>query len=233
MRPGSTGHRARKVWRVRILAADRPGAPHRGRGDQDGAIGPGVAQPAPQESPPMSAAAMQRHDQRQGDPGNIGLRHINGVSAACAGLVVEMQDAGVWTGFSLRQAAQQVRFVAAWRVEEVPADRGHSGRQAVERLLGAGQVAQRAIRGTQAIGLIRYRTQLLKRQKDMVTGGGQCCLRASQCPGPQRQQRKMLAKILVRRPACRHDRREILRVQIPGNELQGPQRPQQGRDNCR
>jgi hypothetical protein len=86
---------ADEIGRVGIVTHQRPGRAGRGRRHQDRTKTAGVAQPAPQKTAAVAAAAMQRHHQRHGAIGRIIFGHVDRKAAAAAGLVVIVDDAGV------------------------------------------------------------------------------------------------------------------------------------------
>src|SRR5690606_8414876 len=140
---GREGQDAFDVGRVLVLARYGPGRAGGGRRDQDGAVAARVPQPAPQEGAAVAAAAVQGDHQRPGAVGVVVFGNVDREAAALFPLVVEVEDAGPGRRAGGREAGQEVAVGAAGRLDEVAADRRHAG-QRIERLLGAGEVAQGA-----------------------------------------------------------------------------------------
>ena len=219
-----------RFGRIGIFAHQGPGAAGCGRRDQDGAPAAGVAQPAPQEAAAVAAAAMQRHHQRPGAIGRVVFRHIEREAAAAAGLVVVVDDAGVFRGRG-GEPRREIGILAQRRIEKEVAHRRQFRGQRIQRLLRAGAVAQCAKHRHQVPIAVLDRAQALERRQRRIACRLERCLQVAEFSGPAGQPRPHRAQRLVGQAGGFHDRAKIRRVEVAGDEAERFQRLQQRRQH--
>jgi hypothetical protein len=131
-----------------------------------------------------------------------------------------VEDAGVGGGPG--EAGLQVRIAALGGGEEEAAHRRQRGAQRIERLLGAGQLAERAVGGADVVR--PGGAQLIEGRQRRVGGGGEGGGEAGVGLGPGVQPRTHVAQRLVGVTHRLQHRRQVGWVEVSGHEprrLQG------------
>ena len=193
----------------------------RGRRDQDRAKTAGVAQPAPQKVAAVAAAAMQRHHQRPRTIRRIIFRHIERKTAAAAGFVVVVDDAGVFGGWR-REPLQQGGIFAQRSLEEELAHRRQFCDQRIERFLRARRIAQRLEHRDDIAMAIMHHAQAAECGERRVACGFQRGPDAGKFLRPVGEPPAHRLQRLIRRAGGLHHAVEIRRMQMARDEATAP-----------
>ena len=219
-----------EVRRIGVVAHQRPGVAGSGRCDQDRAAAAGVAQPAPEEAAAIAAAAVQRHHQRPCAVGRVIFRHVEREAAAAAGLVLIVEDAGVFVG-RRRQPRREIGVSLQRGIDEELVHRRQPCRQRIEGFLRAWGIAQRAKQADEIALAALHDAQGLECSEHCIACRFQRRLDVSEIRRPLLKPRPNGAQGRVRL-ACRvHHAVEIRRVQVARDEAERFERLQQRRQH--